>query len=462
MKKCNVKKYGCFLVVFILILTIATFYLSYGSWNFIGAETRSDSYDSLGKNMMSFEFDVEPNTINWEGFDINGKKYMYFGPFPAFVRIVLNAIAPQYYGQWARVSCLIAMTIIIFSLYKIFYYVLSRNNFIIKNRYLNQTLMLTTFGFVLGTPIFYLMISARIYCEAIMWGVAWSIVSLSLYYYITDKKIFSCKLLFLYSVSIAFALLSKITFALPLYILCAILLIDILKNHDSKIKKFLCLSIPAGLGGVFQLIYNYERFGNIFTSFPTQMSYLDVVKKYGMFSISRLYDGFYTYLLPNKDNFSSSFPYISYMRYEFKNSYLYGDWKEPYVAITISSVFFTFLIIYFAYKSLKHLYVNKFKGIINYKSIAIICLILESIFICSFHFLTERYICEFVPLIFFFLLMFLNKIDNKYVLNSFAILLVCSVFITMQSTMSELMYFPNGDYDKTWVHIWGNIKQILL
>lgn len=93
---------------------------------------------------------------------------MYFGPFPAFVRIVLNSIAPQYYGKWARVSCLIAMTLIIFSLYKIFNYVLSQNKFITKNRYLNSALILATFGFVFGTPIFYLMISARIYCEAIM------------------------------------------------------------------------------------------------------------------------------------------------------------------------------------------------------------------------------------------------------------------------------------------------------
>lgn len=58
--------------------------------------------------------------------------------------------------------------------------------------------------------------------------------------------------------------------------------------------------------------------------------------------------------------------------------------------------------------------------------------------------------------------MFLNRIDNKYVFNCFAILLVCLVFITIQATISELVYFPSGDYDKTWVHILGNIKQILL
>lgn len=183
--------------------------------------------------------------------------------------------------------------------------------------------MLATFGFVFGTPIFYLMISARIYCEAIMCGVSWAIVSLSLYYYMTDKKDFSCKMLFLYSISIAFALLSKITFALPLYILCAVLLIDILKNHDSKIKKFSCLSISAGLGGVFQLIYNYERFGNIFTSFPVKMHYWKEVKDYGLFNVKRLYDGLLTFLFPSSANFSLQFPYVSFFRHEYKNAYLY-------------------------------------------------------------------------------------------------------------------------------------------
>ena len=218
--------------------------------------------------------------------------------------------------------------------------------------------------------------------------------------------------------------------------------------QKNRVKKYGCFFI------VFALILTVATF--------YKMHCWKEVKDYGLFNVKRLYDGLLTFLFPSSANFSLQFPYVSFFRHEYKNAYLYPRWKEPYIAVTLSSIFFPFLILYFIYRASKYLYTQKFKGGVNYKSVAVFSLIFEILLVSSYCFLTERYICEFVPLIFFLLLMFLNRIDNKYVFNCFAILLVCLVFITIQATISELVYFPSGDYDKTWVHILGNIKQILL
>ena len=218
--------------------------------------------------------------------------------------------------------------------------------------------------------------------------------------------------------------------------------------QKNRVKKYGCFFI------VFALILTVATF--------YKMHCWKEVKDYGLFNMKRLYDGLLTFLFPSSANFSLQFPYVSFFRHEYKNAYLYPMWKELYIAVTLSSIFFPFLILYFIYRASKYLYNQKFKGVVNYKSVAVFSLIFEILLVSSYFFLTERYICEFVPLIFFFLLMFLNRIDNKYVFNCFAILLVCLVFITIQATISELVYFPSGDYDKTWVHILGNIKQILL
>ena len=45
-------------------------------FNFLGDEIRSVAFDSLGDSLLDFRADVDSNSINWEGFDIDGKKYI--------------------------------------------------------------------------------------------------------------------------------------------------------------------------------------------------------------------------------------------------------------------------------------------------------------------------------------------------------------------------------------------------
>ena len=67
------------ITVFIVVVFIYAFLSTYGSFTFFKKELRGDTFDSLGDHLLKLEADVDPATINWEGLDINGKKYIYFG-----------------------------------------------------------------------------------------------------------------------------------------------------------------------------------------------------------------------------------------------------------------------------------------------------------------------------------------------------------------------------------------------
>lgn len=459
------KKVICFTLTCLLILTFTSFVASHGTWQMLGGETRSDAYDSLGEHLTRLEFDVEPATIGWEGFDIDGKKYMYFGPFPAFLRIIFNTIYKGHFGQWSRVSCLIGIFLIILSSFLAINYAFKKNqNFDNTKISTLLVMMLIIFAIVLGTPVLYLLLSTRIYSEAIVWGVSLAIASLSLYYVLVNEQKYSHKALALYGTLISFTLLSRITFALPLYALCLYLVYQIYKQKEKWFSKCFVLSIFSSFGLCFQFIYNYVRFKNIFETFPKNLHYWDEVKTFGLFNIHRIYDGLNTFLIPRKENFNASFPYIFVKTYAYKNEQMYPDWKEPTVAITISCVFFSFLILYFFFKILKGIINDKkefFKSL-NYANVfCVILLIGQVVLLSSYCFISERYFAEFVPLIFYLTLIFIRNVKKIYTLEIFCFCIVLSFLSTFFAMISELIHFENDDYHKAWKAIWISIKDYI-
>src|SRR3954466_8820264 len=55
----------------------------------------SEAYDSQGENLLHGDATVDGNAIRHEVMIRNGRSYMYFGPFPAFVRLPLNYFYPK-------------------------------------------------------------------------------------------------------------------------------------------------------------------------------------------------------------------------------------------------------------------------------------------------------------------------------------------------------------------------------
>ena len=58
-------------------------------------------------------WNVNPNEAAFEGFAINGKVYLYFGPAPAIVRMPIEALTSRFHGRLTRLSMLLAEAVLL-------------------------------------------------------------------------------------------------------------------------------------------------------------------------------------------------------------------------------------------------------------------------------------------------------------------------------------------------------------
>src|SRR2546421_567550 len=78
-------------------------------------EWLGEAYDSQAEHFLRGDAGVDVGAISSEAMIVNGKVRMYFGPFPAFVRIPLNFVSPPGRGKWSRVSGFLAGMIALFA-----------------------------------------------------------------------------------------------------------------------------------------------------------------------------------------------------------------------------------------------------------------------------------------------------------------------------------------------------------
>ena len=95
----------------VLIWIIAT---SGGNHIFV-KEWLGEAYDSQAAHFLRGDVGVDVEAIRSEAMIVNGKVRMYFGPFPAFLRIPLNFVYPEGRGKWSRLSGFLAGTIALFA-----------------------------------------------------------------------------------------------------------------------------------------------------------------------------------------------------------------------------------------------------------------------------------------------------------------------------------------------------------
>jgi hypothetical protein len=65
-------------------------------------EMLGSAYDSLARSLRHGSADVRPEDIQWEAWQHDGHISMYFGPFPALLRMLPDLLAPSRYGLWSR------------------------------------------------------------------------------------------------------------------------------------------------------------------------------------------------------------------------------------------------------------------------------------------------------------------------------------------------------------------------
>ena len=445
----NIPKLGS-LYFFVILSLFFSGLVTYGTFNFIGKEVRSDVYDSLGDGLLKFDSSVDPETITWEGFVIDGKTYIYFGPFPAILRILPNYFFREYFGQWSRISCLLGALLAVIG----FSFCIAtslKKNLSLNAKAKDFLYFFSLFAFSFGTPLFYLIASARIYHEAIIWGFSAAIWSLHFaILFLTSRSISNALLLSLFA---GIALLSRLTFGVPFYFMIAFLFAALFIEWLRQSKKpdlswneiisvGVALALPATVCLAIQLWYNYDRFSSIFTFINFTGNYLSPDEIHGVMNVARIPTALWNYLGFSVEPFLASFPFFRLAPVEYSDGSIFFVHREQTASLIYASPFFLFL-------SLIGLYYGFTKKGDLLRKIVSLVFIWQSICICCFYFVTQRYVLEFFPLLIWLFLFFLEgagvAVLKSYIIR-ILITVTCffSVLFTMLSTFHWTI-FHNAD-----------------
>jgi hypothetical protein len=138
-----------------------------------GAPGGSDFYDVQAHSLLDLRWDVPRSSLFLEGFDVDGKVYMYFGPFPALLRLPVAAITDEFDGRLGQVSMLAAFVVAMFFTVRL----VSRIRPLIRGSApvtTSERWAVELFVFVVGagSVLVFLASESYVYHEAEIWGVA--------------------------------------------------------------------------------------------------------------------------------------------------------------------------------------------------------------------------------------------------------------------------------------------------
>jgi len=264
-------------------------------------EVLGGAYDSQAEHFLRGDVDVDVEAIGPEAMIVNDHVRMYFGPFPALLRIPLNFPYPSGPGKWSRISGSCAGIIALFAFAGLVRTALRSSplssgpgNWLgsapqgaaalsgtplvagedgsppkelsasMRNWLGNACVV----GFALGSPLLFLLGNLSIYNEAIIWGLALSLAAL--FFALRAQEANGGALthsLLGFSLCGAGAFLSRVTFGVPFILISPLLSLRI--QRKNRIVNFTVLLLPLAAGLLFQLLLNFAKFGSFTGEQPT-------------------------------------------------------------------------------------------------------------------------------------------------------------------------------------------------
>jgi hypothetical protein len=383
----------------VLIWVIAT---SGGNHVFV-KEWLGEAYDSQADHFLRGDVGVDVRAISSEAMIVNGKVRMYFGPFPAFLRIPLNFIYPEGRSKWSRLSGYLAGTIALFAFSGLVACALLKSSLSVSARRLLGDALVV--GFVFGSPILFLVGNLSIYNEGIVWGLAWSLAALYFAFRLREDEGGSLRRsLFGFSLCSVCALLSRVTFGIPFIIIAPLLALRI--RREDRLANLAALFVPLSAGLLFYLLLNYAKFGS-FTG-ATYDFYIDPVHrefahKHGIFNLNRIPYSFANYFSLAPPSFHLEAPFLRVNRHVLPKS---APFSLPLSEIFLSVPWSSSWLVVGAIAGIVCLVL---RGRANYFQRWVgVALFAEVVLILAYFALAQRYAADLYPFLIFCLIVFLG------------------------------------------------------
>lgn len=428
------------LLPFAVVAVAWLFLVTYGTWSLVSEEWLSATYDSLAQSLMRGEATVDPDAIQWEGIKVGDRVYTYHAPFPALLRIVPNLLFPDMYAKWARISCLLAALLGGLAVCLLLLRA-ARENPTLTTRGRSWLVALSVVGLGLGSPMVYLISTARIYHEPILWGLAFSLVGLWLALgAIRCRDRVGWRLVGL-ALCVAGGVLSRLTAGVPLAAVWLVVALrslwrppnqEHLQGGRRPVVPFVVgICVIAAAVSVYGW-YNYARFGSVWEVFDYRGFYLDPATFGGEINLLRLPSGLLNYFGFFPSYFSSESPFIRMAPSAYLDPSVFLGLREEAISLPFASSWLVLGAILGALGAVRRRrWCDLLIGC---------CLASEAGVVLCFYFITQRYEGELLPTLVWWYALFVGLWSfegrwGRLLLRMMPILVCLSAFASVASTL---------------------------
>ena len=425
-----------FLSVLVILSVLLWFYTTTGGRQVFVKEVLGGAYDSQAEHFLHGNVDVDAAAIGHEAMIVDGKVRMYFGPFPAFLRIPLNFVYPAGHGKWSRVSGFCAGIVALSAFAGLMRLALGSSPLSLRARnWVGNTCIV---GFALGSPLLLLLGNLSIYDEAIIWGLAWSLAAL--YFALRSRHAGAGVLtrsLLGFSLCAAGALLSRVTFGMPFILIALLLGLRIPK--ENRITNLSALFLPLGAAFAFYVWLSYARFGSVVGvnyNYYINSVHNEFAHRYGMFSLRRIPYSFADYFSLRFPSLDGQPPFLVANRHSYDYPSLFSNpYSEVYISLVWSSSWLVIAAIMGVICMFRRDGLNLFA-----RGVAV-ALLVQFLCILSYFLLAQRYATDLYPFLIFCLVVFLGSggtalLRSRHLLAG---LVALSVVINSLATVSWLI-----------------------
>jgi hypothetical protein len=425
-----------FLPLLLVLSVLLWFYTTTGGRQVFVKEVLGGAYDSQAEHFLRGDVDVDAAAIGHEAMIVNDHVRMYFGPFPAFLRIALNFISPAGYGKWSRVSGFCAGVVALFAVAGLVGTALRSSPLSSRGRnWLGNACIV---GFALGSPLLLLLGNLSIYDEAIIWGLAWSLAAL--YFTFRSRQAHGAALtrsLLGLSLCAAGALLSRVTFGIPFILVVPLLALRV--GRENRLTNMLALLLPLGAALAFYVWLSYARFGS-FTGvnfdYYINPVHSDFAHKHGVFSPRRIPCSFADYFSLRFPGLERRPPFLAADRHSYNYPSLFSN---PDSEVYLSLVWSSSWLVFAAIMGLVCLVRRKEADLFEWGIAA--ALVVQFLCILSYFLLAQRYATDLYPFLIFCFVIFLRSGGTALLWSRHIIigLVVLSIVINSLATISWLV-----------------------
>lgn len=402
-------------------------------------EVLGGAYDSQAEHFLRGDVDVDVDAIGHEAMIVNGKVRMYFGPFPALLRIPLNFLYPAGHGKWSRISGFCAGMIALFAFAGLVRIALRSSP--LSSRARNWLGNACVIGFALGSPLLLLLGNLSIYDEAIIWGLALSLAAIFFVFRSRQSEgRAATRALLGFSICAGGALLSRVTFGAPFVLIGLFLALGI--RRDNRITNLAALILPLGAALIFYIWLSYARFGSLTgVNFDYYINpvHSEFAHKFGVFSPRRIPYSFSDYFSLRFPSLEREPPFLAADRHSYNYPTLYSnDFSEVYLPLPWSSGWLVFGAIMGISCLLRRKRADLFeRG-------AAVALFVQFLCILSYFLLAERYAADLCPFLIFCFIIFLSS-GGAALVRSRNVLIGLIVLSTVVNSLATVSWLVDAD-----------------